>query len=94
MLEYNKTLSSALSYAKENKIDRESKAKNCFRNFFNALLLNTARQRAYTGFTHIFWKMDATFLSRTGSSFLNATTLVRSKCRWNFFIAAQARKKI
>ena len=40
MLEYNKTLSSALSYAKENKIDREGKAKNCFRNFFNALLLN------------------------------------------------------
>ena len=54
MLEYNKTLSSALSYAKENKIDREGKAKNCFRNFFNALLLNTARQRAYTGFILIF----------------------------------------
>ena len=57
-LEYNKTLSSALSYAKENKIDREGKAKNCFRNFYNA------------------------------------TILVRSKCLWNFFIAAQALKKI
>ena len=51
MLEYNKTLSSALSYAKENKIDREGKAKNCFRNFFNALLLNTGRQRPYTCIT-------------------------------------------
>ena len=58
MLEYNKTLSSALSYAKENKIDRESKAKNCLRNFYNA------------------------------------TILVWSKCLWNFFIAAQALKKI
>ena len=38
-LEYNKTLSSALSYAKENKIDREGKAKNCFRNFLNATIL-------------------------------------------------------
>ena len=57
-LEYNKTLSSALSYAKENKIDREGKAKNCFRNFYNA------------------------------------TILVWSKCLWNFFIAAQALKKI
>ena len=48
MLEYNKTLSSALSYAKENKIDREGKAKNCFRNFFNALLFITGRQRPYS----------------------------------------------
>ena len=94
MLEYNKTLSSALSYAKKNKIDREGKAKNCFRNFFNALLLNTARQRAYTGFILIFLMKTATCLFRTGSSFLNATTSDQSKCSWSFFIAAQAPKKI
>ena len=49
MPEYNKTLSSAQTFARENKIDGGGKAKNCFRNFLNALLLNTGRQRPYTG---------------------------------------------
>ena len=32
--------------------NQNGKAKNCFRNFLNALLLNTARQRAYTPFCY------------------------------------------